>query len=344
MAKEIYFYLPAGTLNDATKFYCDLIQRGFEATGINVIRVENKKDLIPGSSLLTIRPADQKGLSKNNFNLVNWYQGIGPEEYRLLNNYNVKSYFVSKILEYLERRSLKNSKLCFFVSEKMQEFYEKKYSLNLRDKSLIIPCYNIPLEKEFFKDNERFNSTELKFVYAGGLFAWQCIIETLLLFKEIHSLMPQAELTILTGDNLEAERLIKKYDVKNVKIGYVKLSDLQNELSKYTYGFLLRKDDPINNVSTPTKMNSYLAAGLIPIYSPVIDSFEKNIKLDKFELKFKVDSDFKVIAKNIVEFHKKGYSKKDLLSTYERIFENFYNDQKYVDNIKMFLSSKNGTI
>lgn len=110
----------------------------------------------------------------------------------------------------------------------------------------------------------------LSFVYAGALYDWQCIEETVLVFKMINEIDPSARLTLLTAKKQKAEELIKKFALVNIKISFVKLENLQNELVKYKYGFLLRKNDPINNVATPTKMNSYLAAGIIPINTNVI--------------------------------------------------------------------------
>lgn len=39
------------------------------------------------------------------------------------------------------------------------------------------------------------------------------------------------------------------------------VSQLNEEHAKYKFGFLLRMDDVVNNVATPTKYNSYLTLG-----------------------------------------------------------------------------------
>ncbi|MEI5983685.1 hypothetical protein VJ786_02085 [Sphingobacterium sp. PU5-4] len=341
MQNRIYFYLPPGTINDATNYYCNLLENGFSKAGFEVLRVSNSKVVPKFSTVLTIRSGDQIDFLFKKCKFLNWFQGIGPEEYRLLHKGEKKAYVISRVLEFFENRGLKKSKVCFFVSDKMKEHYESKYKLDLNEKAIIIPCYNIPLNESYFNNELKH---ELKFVYAGGIFAWQCIDETLLIFKEIVNLRKDATLTLLTGDKEKALDLIHKFDVPNVNIDYVKLNDLQHELSKYTYGFLIRKDDPINNVSTPTKMNSYMAAGIIPIYTPVISAFEKNIDMNNFNLKFSLDQSYKTIAESIIRFHDSGFNKLEMYQEYKRIFEHFYNDEKYVNNIVQYIADKNGTI
>ena len=116
-------------------------------------------------------------------------------------------------------------------------------------------------------------------MYAGSLSAWQNIDETLKIFKQIENIIPEATLTLLTEEKIKAQALIKQYDIQNAMVRYVSLNNLNEELLKHKYGFLLRKDIKVNNVSTPTKMNSYLSSGVIPIYSDAIKDFSKHINL-----------------------------------------------------------------
>lgn len=334
----MYFYLPEGSLNEATVYYTDLIKKGLERSGYSIKVVKSIDSIEKSAEVLTIRSLDQIKLKKTTKKLVNWFQGIGPEEYRLLHGFSFNSKIISKYLEYLEKKSLKKSNLCIFVSEKMKTHYEEKYKLDLSRKSLVIPCYNINFEEKFFQDSTRYE--KLNFVYAGGIFAWQCIDETLLLFKKIYELNQSANLTLLTSNVEEARNLVEKYKVCNVEVDYVKLEDLQERLSLYSYGFLIRKDDLINKVSTPTKMNSYLAAGLIPIYTDAIDSFEKNINLKKFELKFKATSyNVTEVADEILDFHENKKINNDFIEVYKDIFDEYYNDEKYISMIKDYIDN-----
>jgi len=107
---------------------------------------------------------------------------------------------------------------------------------------------------------------------------------------------------------------------------------LQSELSHYKYGFLLRKDHVVNRVSTPTKMNSYLSAGIIPIYTSAVEAFEENIDLGDFELKFN-NLNIEEIVSNLILMENKFIDANSVLIEYNRVFESFYNDDFYINEI-----------
>lgn len=335
---EVKFFLPKGTINDATEYYCNLLEKSFEERNYKVDRVDDINSLRKENIVITIRPSDQIKIGKGYKKKINWFQGIGPEEYILLHGKNIRSFIISRYLEYVEKKSLVNSDLCIFVSERMKKHYEDKYKLNLGNKSIIIPCYNQHLKREYFYHPHRYEN--LNFVYAGGLFAWQCIDKTLLIFREIYKKDNSATLTLLTGDKENANRLIKKYGLNNVIVDYCKLDKLQEKLAEYKYAFLIRENNMVNNVSTPTKMNSYLASGLIPIYTDVIYDFEKNIKIDSLSIKLSADMPDKQVADKIMMHHK--YNKIDtevLYTSYEKIFMEYYNDGLYIGKLNEKLKS-----
>lgn len=327
----VYFYLPKGAVFDATEHYCNLIKKAFEFERGFVVEVHSDLSKLQREDyLVTIRLFDGFKLPVKPKRHFHWFQGIAPEEKVLLAGGTLRSKIGSFRTQFFERLLLSKVDLCFFVSERMKLHFQKKYLLNLNKKSIIIPCYNLGISQNVFSDSIRYGAPS--FVYAGSIFKWQCIDETLQVFKEIQNKISSATLTILTKDNQKVLKLIDQYKINNVKVSYVQLNELQEELSRHKYGFLLRKDDVINNVSTPTKMNSYLSAGLIPIYNDCIDSFEKNIDLDQFSLKFnEIDPD--AIAQKIFQFENIKINTKSLQEIYFRIFDNYYADDKYLELI-----------
>lgn len=333
MKKTIKFYLPKGTINEATDYYCKLLQKFFEFNDYEVLIVNNKNELDYKDNVLTVRYADQINLFfKFLNNRFNWFQGIGPEEYLMLHGKTLKSRIISVILSKLEKKALKDSQICFFVSERMKKHYEIKYKINLESKSIIIPCYNKSLNLDSFFLKDKYN--KLSFVYAGGIFTWQCFETTLLIFKKVYEKDKSATLTILTSDIQNATKLINKHNVKNVDIDFVPLLKLQDRLENYKYAFLIRENHIVNNVATPTKMNTYLSCGLIPIYTSVVDSFEKNISFDDNSLKFEIEKDsISFIAEKILQHHSKKIEILDLLSEYKKIFSNYFNDNLYIKKI-----------
>lgn len=337
----IHFYLPKKALNDATIYYTDLIKRAFIEEKNNVVyQNENNFKINKTEYIFTIRVRDFINVffRTRSKNIIHWSQGIGPEEYLQTNNYTIKAYVVSFLFSVVEFITLRKTMFNIFVSEAMKKHYERKYFKKI-DNYLVIPCYNKHLNKQFFDQKIKKN---LSFVYAGSLDTWQCFGETIKLFKKINELENQATLTILTKQVEKAEAELKKHSVLNADAKYVLLENLDLELSKYQYGFLLREDHIINRVSTPTKMNSYLANGLIPIYTEVVDSFNKNIDLKKFEIKFKITDDFSEIAEQIVE-QNNTINYDQFFDVCEQNFNNYYDDEYNILLLKkkMVMISKN---
>lgn len=325
------FYLPKNTINDATQYYSELIIRAIENMG-HEVKIYNKVFSAENDDVIvTIRPGDFNLIGRKNSKnkICNWFQGIGPEEYVMLHGRTIRSFIMKKYLESLENRALKKSSFSLFVSEAMKNHYEDKYNLTFKN-YCIIPCYNKKLKIKYIENNpDRYLG--LNFVYAGGLFAWQCIDKTLKTFKEIESIHPEATLTLLTKDTEQANKLIRKYSLKNVYLNYVTLDNLDQELSKYKYGFLLRENIIVNNVSTPTKMNSYISTGIIPIYTNVIESFEQNIFLGDFAVKVNTEDSPQVIADKILEHHLQNINIEKLKETFSNQFKEYYCDEKYIN-------------
>lgn len=338
MKASVKFYLPKRTINEATDYYCKLLERGIKSAGFNVSRVEDRNLITKDDIVVIIRPRDLLGLKSKH--LITWFQGIGEEEFKMMNSNKLKSIFGGRILHYFEKKALKKSKLSIFVSKSMKDFFETKYKVRAQN-SLLIPCYNKDIDKDFFENSDRYNN--LSFVYAGGLSKWQCIDKTLEIFKKINELEPNSSLTLLTGEGDKAQELIQKYNVKNVKVSYSTLDELQNVLSQFKYGFILREDDAVNNVATPTKMNSYLACGLIPVYTNVVHDFEEHVHLGNYEVKLASPLKSDEVANQIINHHKNIVDFGPMFSIYNSVFETYYNDKHYentvIDSVKSLFST-----
>lgn len=335
---KINFYLPEKSLNDATIYYTELIKKAFNENNFEIKSFSNTNFKYNNSDFFfTIRVRDFINLYKKTRSkkIIMWFQGISPEEYLMINNYSFKSKFIYYIFSILERITLKISYFNFFVSNKMKEHYSEKYNQKI-DNDCIIPCYNKHLNKEYFKSEIK---KELSFVYAGSLYSWQCFEKTVQLYKEIERKDSKASLTILTKEIDEAKVILKKYKVKNYNVLYVSLDALDAELSKYQYGFLIRDNHPINNVSTPTKMNSYLAVGLIPIYTDVIYSFNENLNLLNFEIKFTFKQNIVDVANKIIE-NSKHINYNDFYDICAKNFLEYYDDSFNILKIKNNLIDK----
>ena len=330
--KRITLYLDPRSLNDATSYYINLLKRASTELGHNFKISNNISDTKNTDVIMTITTNHFiKGLVFRPFSKkIFWSQGIDPEESMMREN-NLLKYYLKSFIEYIVL-SLPSFKL--FISSAMLNHYEQKY--NFADKNyMIMPCYNLHYSEPLKKNLNRYQNPS--FVYAGSLSVWQNIEETLQIYKFIESKIHNATLTLLTKENEKAKKLIKKYDIKCANVKYVDLKNLNSELLKYKYGFLIRKDNLVNNVATPTKMNSYLACGLVPIFTNAITDYKDNINLNGFSLRMRSDSSIEEIAEKIIDFENSKTDFSDFDIEIKKVFNEYYNDNKYIEKIKVRL-------
>lgn len=323
-------YIVNDSLNDATGFYIQIIEEAIKASGNDVARVNDPSTISRDDVVVTVgNKMFYVARKKHPKAQINWFQGISPEEVKFS-----KRPFLKKLLYYwgqtfLEWYAIKHATLSIMVSETMLSHYKKKYGFN--SASFIMPCFNASLNREAFKG--KFNKPT--FVYAGNLAGWQCFEETVNLFSKIKAKVPDATLTVYTQDKDEASEILKKYGIEP-DLRYVPYQQLSKELQNYKYGFLIRKDYSVNNVATPTKMNSYLANAIIPIYSTVIGAFKDN--LSNLHYAVPVESTDKCVEK-IVELERECINPNDVLADYKPIFERYYSRDHYINKLSKLLET-----
>lgn len=336
---KVYSYAPKEVINEATLFYLEMIEQAFRELNFDFERIEKIKKA-KGCIVITIRPRDMvlyKVIYPNNY-YVNWYQGIGPEEFLLMKEQKWYKHIGSYLLEYFEKKALKNCSLNVFVSNAMKKHYLAKYRFEEKE-SIVVPCFNKKLDtKNILKRDKEYSN--FSFVYAGTFYPWQCLDRTLQIYKEIENRYSNSSITLLTKEKSKAIRLLEKYNIKNYNIDFVPLELLDDKLQKFKYGFLIRDKSIINYVATPTKMNTYIALGLIPIYTNVVDSFDKNLKLNSYQVCLKNNIDVKEMANEIIKHHLET----DLKNTehafiLKQIFSEYYSKEKYIELIKYKVKS-----
>ena len=330
--KRIVLYINPKSLNDATSHYIHIVNRAATELGFVFLMTETINNIKFGDIIFTITTNNYiksfflRPLSKKIF----WSQGIDPEE-SMMREKNIFKYSVKSLIEYIVL-SLPSFKL--FVSKSMLNHYNHKYNFNNKNYR-IMPCYNLKYSESLQKNLKKYENPS--FVYAGSLSIWQNVDETLQVYKCLENKIQNSTLTLLTEEIEKANNLVKKHNIKSAHVKYVNLQGLNNELLKYKYGFLLRSDNLVNNVATPTKMNSYLACGLVPIFTDAITDYKDKINLKDFSLKMSSDLSIDEIAKKIIDFEssKKDYSV--LHIEIKKIFDAYYNDNMYIKEIKVGL-------
>ena len=337
--KKAYLYCDKKSLNTATVYYINLITDCLKAKGFEILTVFNKKDVHNPDIIFTVteRYYLVAKLLFPKAKTIYWAQGVNAEETKA-NMHSLKDYARYVLRRYAESQAVRKSDLLFCVSERQVEYYEHKYGYNRNRPHIVMPCYNLRISKTF-------NVSQYKaptFVYAGNASGWQGVDFMLKVYAFIESRLGDAcKLVLLTNDCERFKQKIEAEGIKNVQMKFVPLKELQDELHKYKYGFIIRDESIINQVATPTKMNSYLASYVIPIYSDSVQDFVHNIKLGEFSLMAKCPLNIEDIAERIIEFENMQIEYRKFEKYVKDIFENHYNDAIYKSKISAMLEKFN---
>lgn len=326
--KKIYFLKPDNT--DVVDFYFSIVEKAFLGNNWNVIYLkdfsEAKKCNKNSYLFITdIKPAIVLVLCGFR-NVIYWFQGISPEEDFLRRRSYIRMY-VLKLCEYI---ILHRAKLLLFVSEYMKEHYMKFTKLNFKYNSFVMPCFNTTICADAFLPCDKYLKNV--FCYVGSLDVWQSFDKTLLFYKKVEAMDRNSLLKVFTRDVQNAEKRIIKAGIENFEVRYVPQHDLPKELSECKYGFILREDNKVNNVATPTKMSTYLSCGLIPVYSSCLKDFSKNFASCNF---FVPVDDFS--TENIERVLRHEVKKADVFREYQYVFDTYYDADAYILKLRKLI-------
>ena len=316
--KRIYFI--KGKNVEVINYYFSIIETAFIRSGWCVEYISDISKIPRNEYILVAEyPFGMKLLMKGYRKIIFWSQGIAPEEDYL----NTKNSIRQFLLRICELFVLKNAKLLFLVSDKMKSHYEHKYKIRLKN-FVIMPCFNTKYDETVFVKK---NYDKNVFCYVGSMANWQSFDKTAAFYKMIEEkLKGDSFLKIYTAETDKARTIVDAQNILHYSIEYVPQQKLLDKLLDCKFGFIIREDNPINNVATPTKMSSYLTAGVIPIFSTCINSFD--INLGKFKYVIRI-SDINDIKK-VVEFCKRKIDIKEIKDEYLGIFNSYYNEEYYI--------------
>lgn len=135
----------------------------------------------------------------------------------------------------------------------------------------VVPC-STSIGQFALRNDERLNvrkklgiSDRHVLCYCGGTDVWQCIPETLRIVASIRRLDPRVFFLFMTSGNVKPfQNNLEAVGKENED--YLVLSLRPEEVPHYLpaadVGFLIRANNPVNAVSSPTKLAEYLAAGV----------------------------------------------------------------------------------
>lgn len=250
---KIYILNDPKSSASATEIYVEGVLRSFDeisrVNSINSLPSEGNVFVYNALDAIIVRIRRPKS------HVICWFQGIIPEEARML-GYSVARWLAWSIIEYIALLIVDKR---LFVSEEMRIHYQRKYKINLEKLYCqVVPCYN---QLDVVDDCRK---TPLSFVYIGSDHDWQCVDEIFTIFKGIQQIYPAARLSIYSEQKQTFERLVSKFNLHEVLIDTKFGLELSEDLKSIKYGFLVRKDHIVNTVASPTKISNYLANQVIP--------------------------------------------------------------------------------
>lgn len=307
-----------------TDFYLKVISEMFSISGfhcrfINMADIYNydRNDLFVVSTDTDFVWLYNKGFK----NIVLWVQGIAPEESYLKH----KSILRYKILNSFSKFAIKHSLGVIYVSEKMKCFIENKFSITTTEKAFIMPCFNDTIEKaSFFEPGKYKHNT---FCYVGSLSKWQCFEKTVNYYKKIEGVVENTKLIVYTPEKEKAHSILSCANVQNYCVDFVAPSKLNSCLKNVKFGFILRDDIDVNRVATPTKISSYLAAGVIPIYSTCLADFEKFSAKMQYVVPV---NNVNAISPKLIKLCENDINCNDVYNEYLKVFETYYSPEYYI--------------
>lgn len=315
---------------DVTDYYLDIILKAYSHKKMRTVNFKtwneveyHKGDIVFVSDIIQACYA-----LLHRYQYAIWFQGVMPEESYLRNHQRLRFF----ILSALEKISLKKSVFKIFVSEAMKQHYEHKYDVKIEHDYYIMPCGNEVFHKEQFMDKDNV------FCYAGSINKWQCVEETIALYKKIEDKDPTSKLLLLVRDKEDAKKLVNQYGIQNYEIDFVPVSELKDRIREAKYGFILRKNLTVNAVATPTKLSTYIANGIIPIISESLDGLDTVLKDTPYVIRLKSDVD----DESILRFMKKKIDNKELMDSYQSLYMKYYDEGQHITNLSLLLPTKIG--
>lgn len=223
--------------------------------------------------------------------------GIVPEEERYFRNNRLLVILYQMVEAILFRYA--DHVIC--VTRRMIRHFENKYP-DFKGKFHIYRILPSRLNQENvfeFSVPDQF----VRVLYSGGIAPWQKVDKVLESIERNQS--DRILYTILTGKPDFFKEKMKKYRInpERITVNSVDPSELYKYYREADYGFILRDDNPVNNVANPTKLIEYLYYGMIPIMLSKNIGDYSEMDIDFLPLDLFNDSIQKPLNKSVKNMH-----------------------------------------
>ncbi len=327
MERTFNFITEKKSENDGsvTSTYMDILREACERVGGVTFTAKGER---PGDRCATV--VSDSALTalgyyfKGYRDQIVWMQGVLPEESYMRRRSRLRR----AVLSAIERYVLRRARLVLLVSDEMLRHYEAKYRLSLRDRAIIMPCFNEGGLNEAAFAPEKYGKNT--FLYVGGLASWQCFAQTAAAYAEIEARSGgDTHFFVYTFEREAASEILKASGAKSFSVEYAPKEELSSRIAGIKYGFVLREDCAVNRVATPTKLSNYVSNGIIPIYSDCLRSFAALDRSVGLGVVCNIDGGVDAVLSDM----ERGTDAATVKEKCRAIFGDYYRREKYVELI-----------
>lgn len=326
---EIVFdiYIPSIN-NEVTHFYSDVVIQMINSIGVQtnaINKIGRNRDSQKGIFVIDIFDVVKAHLCGYKM-IVFWMQGLPVEESYMRNHSKLRVFVLRQIQHY----AFKKVDFFFCVSKNMKHYIERDLKRDIRLQSYVMPCFNEEKPLTGY-NNLVVDKGNNNFAYIGGLQKWQNYEMILKVFSLIKKRNKDSKLFVYTKEVEDAKRIADSLDVHVEKIERLSQDELREKLKIIKFGFVLRDNNIVNTVSTPTKLSNYLANRIIPIYTDSLNDFLTAMVGKKYQIILKSDDTEDEMAFKILNSGFMGdIDFEDLDKEYNDIFSRYYSKEYHI--------------
>lgn len=208
---------------------------------------------------------------------------------------NIIKQMLFRILYQFDKRvtlaGIQNSDGVLVVTDALKNYLKEMYYSKKEIDYFIVPCapdMKLVTQNEFEVDRNNYrkkygiNSNEIVFIYSGGISSWQCVQESIELYRRIAKKVDNPTRMLIFSQNINAIKKMVKNDGENIIIDSYSPTELMHALKAGDFAFLLRKNNVTNNVAFPNKFLEYVQSGMLIITTPYVCEIARQIQ--KFKL------------------------------------------------------------
>ena len=204
------------------------------------------------------------------------------------------------------------------VTRALEDYVRKNYVIKDNFHFYHAPCATNSscFEKEVYLENraayrKKYNisDNELVFIYSGGVSAWQCVEETIQLYKQLSKQLQVKTRFLVFSHSFDTIKKLAGGD-ESIQIDSYPPDELAKALCAGDFAFMLRKDCITNNVAFPNKFLEYVQSGMRIVATPYVYEIAQQIKDYSLGILYNMDGNIN----GIVEYLDKDGKIKDKYS------------------------------